>query len=72
MFYCRAYFNFNRSLTGGHVLKVYKEDNRVLDDFVVQTNEYFDVEPNERYKVVNKEVSDNVYLISSLKLRVIS
>ena len=72
MLYCKAYFNFHRSLIGGHVIKVYKEDNRVMDDLVVQTEEYFDVQPNDRYKVLNKEETEDFYPVSNLKLRVIS
>lgn len=72
MLYCKAYFNFNRSLTGGHVIKIFKRDNRIFSDFIVQVDEPFETIPDEQYQVVNGEETDNFYPISTLKLRVIS
>lgn len=101
MFYCRAYFNFYRSLPKTHIIKVFKEDNRVEDTFLVGAEELLDVLPDDRFKVegkdfslifspgtfleeyfevevdskfqvLNEEETMNFYPVSPLKLRIVS
>ena len=63
MYYCKAYFNFNRNLSESHVLRFTKVDNRIF--------QYFAVQEDENFAVVNGNKTDNFYPVELPKLRVI-